>query len=150
MIRHAFDLLGKLLDGGHSTIAGRQAGSATADNCGGRAIADEVIAAIIAAVYAIARRRSVQPAAGHDAASAGNRALRQSDQAPLAQDARPVIEAFPHAPGFPWSYGPVWRRRVTMRPAPEQKSELLPHRTRQIAFRSATARPGAFKPDPPA
>src|SRR5260370_1430896 len=51
MIRDASDLLGKLLDGGHSTIAGRLA--AGFRNCGRGAIADEIIAAMIAAGYAM-------------------------------------------------------------------------------------------------
>jgi hypothetical protein len=49
MIRDASDLLGKLLDGGHSTIAGRLAGGFR--NCGRGAVADEIIAAMIAAGY---------------------------------------------------------------------------------------------------
>jgi hypothetical protein len=51
MIRGASDLLGKLLDGGHSTIAGRLAGGFR--NCGRGAIADEIIAAMTAAGYAM-------------------------------------------------------------------------------------------------
>ena len=44
MIRDASDLLGRLLDGGHSTIAGRLAGGFR--NCGRDAIADEAIASM--------------------------------------------------------------------------------------------------------
>jgi hypothetical protein len=47
MIREASDLLAKLLDGGHRTIAGRLAGGFR--DCGRGAIADEIIAAMIAA-----------------------------------------------------------------------------------------------------
>src|SRR6266853_6604927 len=51
MIRDASDLLGQLLDGGHSTIASRLAGGFR--NCGRGAIADEIIAAMTAAGYAM-------------------------------------------------------------------------------------------------
>src|SRR5262249_36867230 len=51
MIRDASDLLGKLLDGGHSTVAGRLAGGFR--NCGRGAIADEIIATMTAAGYTV-------------------------------------------------------------------------------------------------
>jgi hypothetical protein len=96
MIRDASDLLGKLLDGGHSTIAGRLAGGFR--NCGRGAIADEIIAAMIAAGYAI---RESDPFSEQPVMT-----LPPRETSPyvnriklLWQKMRgPVIEAFPHAP----------------------------------------------------
>src|SRR5215831_4118371 len=99
MIRDASDLLGRLLDGGHSTIAGRLAGGLR--NCGRSAIADEIIAAMIAAGYAM---RESDPFSEQPVMT-----LPPRETSPyvnriklLWQKMRgPVIEAFPHAPGLP-------------------------------------------------
>jgi fido (protein-threonine AMPylation protein) len=99
MIRDASDLLGKLLDGGHSTIAGRLAGGLR--NCGRGAIADEIIAAMTAAGYVI---RENDPFAEQPIIT-----LPPRETSPYVNRIRllwqkmrgPVIDAFPHAPGLP-------------------------------------------------
>jgi fido (protein-threonine AMPylation protein) len=99
MIRDASNLLGKLLDGGHSTIAGRLAGGLR--NCGRGAIADEIIAAMTAAGYVM---RENDPFAGQSIIT-----LPPRETSPYVNRIRllwqkmrgPVIEAFPHAPGLP-------------------------------------------------
>jgi fido (protein-threonine AMPylation protein) len=99
MIRDASDLLGKLLDGGHSTIAGRLAGGLR--NCGRGAIADEIIATMTAAGYGVRENDpfSEQPVmvlAPRETSPYVNRIKL------LWQKMRgPVLEAFPHAPGLP-------------------------------------------------
>ena len=99
MIRDASDLLGKLLGGGHSTIAGRLAGGFR--NCGRGAIADEIIAAMTAAGYAMRENdpfneKPVTTLTPRETSPYVNR-IRL-----LWQKLRgPVIEAFPHAPGLP-------------------------------------------------
>ncbi len=99
MIRDVSDLLGKLLDGGHSTIAGRLAGGFR--NCGRGAIADEIIAAMSAAGYVM---RESDPFSEQPVIT-----LPPRETSPyvnriklLWQKMRgPVIQAFPHAPGLP-------------------------------------------------
>jgi hypothetical protein len=99
MIRDAPDLLSKLLDGGHSTIAGRPGGGFR--NCGRGPIADEIVAAMIAAGYAV---RESNPFSEQRAMT-----LPLREMSPyvnriklLWQKMRgPVIEAFPHVPGLP-------------------------------------------------
>jgi fido (protein-threonine AMPylation protein) len=99
MIRDASDLLGRLLDGGHSTIAGRLAGGFR--NCGRSAVADEIVAAMTAAGYAV---RESDPFNGQTLVT-----LPPRETSPyvnriklLWQKMRgPVIEAFPPAPGLP-------------------------------------------------
>ena len=99
MIRDASDLLGKLLDGGHSTIAGRLAGGLR--NCGRGAIADEIIAAMTAAGYVM---RENDPFAEQPIIT-----LPPRETSPYVNRIRllwqkmrgPVIDAFPHAPGLP-------------------------------------------------
>ena len=99
MIRDASDLLGKLLDGGHSTIAGRLAGGFR--NCGRDAIADEIIAAMTAAGYAM---RESDPFSEQPFVT-----LPLRETSPYVNRIkllwqkmrRPVIEALPHAPGLP-------------------------------------------------
>ena len=99
MIRDASDLLGKLLDGGHSTIAGRLAGGFR--NCGRGAIADEIIAAMTAAGYGVRENdpfseQPVMTVPPRETSPYVNRIKL------LWQKMRgPVIEAFPHAPGLP-------------------------------------------------
>lgn len=99
MIRHPSDLLRKLLDGGHSSIAGRLAGGFR--NCGRIAIADEIIAAMSAAGYTM---RETDPFSEQPVMT-----LRPRETSPYVNRIRllwrkmrgPVIDAFPHAPGLP-------------------------------------------------
>jgi fido (protein-threonine AMPylation protein) len=99
MIRDASDLLARLLDGGHSTIAGRLAG---AFRNGGRGmLADEVTHAMSAAGYAV---RETDPFTDRPAM-----ALSFRESSPYVNRIRilwrkmrdPVIESFPEAPGLP-------------------------------------------------
>ena len=99
MIRDASDLLSKLLDGGHSTIAGRLAGGFR--NCARGTIADEIVDPMIAAGYAVRERDpfSEQPGTTlplREISPYVNRIKL------LWQKMRgPAIEAFPPAPGLP-------------------------------------------------
>jgi hypothetical protein len=96
MIRDASDLLSKLLDGGHSTIAGRLAGGFR--NCGRGAIADEIVTTMKAAGYAV---RESDPFSGQPVMTLPLRKISPyvNRIKLLWQKMRgPVIEAFPHAP----------------------------------------------------
>ena len=99
MIRDASDLLGKLLDGGHSTIAGRLAGGLR--NCGRGAVADEIVAAMTAAGYGV---RENDPFGELPIMTLPLREISPyvNRIKLLWQKMRgPVIDAFPHAPGLP-------------------------------------------------
>jgi fido (protein-threonine AMPylation protein) len=99
MIRDASDLLARLLDGGHSTIAGRLAGAFR--NSGRGALADEVARTMSAAGYAL---RETDPFTDRPAV-----ALSFLETSPYVNRIRilwqkmrdPVIESFPEAPGLP-------------------------------------------------
>ena len=102
-IRDASDVLGRLLDGGHSTIAGRLAGALR--RLGRAATADEIL--------------NVMKRAGHDVresdpfAPARTFAAPGPVQAPIAGRLKslwkalrePAIAAFPKAPGLPRNAG---------------------------------------------
>jgi fido (protein-threonine AMPylation protein) len=99
MIRDASGLLSRLLDGGHSTIAGRLAGAFR--NSGRGALADEITATMSAAGYAV---RENDPFSGQPAI-----ALPARETSPYVNRIRllwrkmrqPVIDVFPKAPGVP-------------------------------------------------
>ena len=99
MIRDASDLLGRLLDGGHSTIAGRLAGAFR--NGGRAAVADETIAAMSAAGYTV---RESDPFGEQPAIR-----LPVREISPYVNRIRllwqkmrePAIKLFPDAPGLP-------------------------------------------------
>ena len=99
MIRDASDLLARLLDGGHSTIAGRLAGAFR--NSGRGALADEIERTMSAAGYAV---RETDPFTDRPGV-----ALSFRETSPYVNRIRilwqkmrdPVIESFPEAPGLP-------------------------------------------------
>jgi fido (protein-threonine AMPylation protein) len=99
MIRDASDLLGRLLDGGHSTIAGRLAGAFR--NSGRGALADEIMATMATAGYAM---RESDPFSDQPIT-----ALPARETSPYVNRIRllwqkmrdPVIDVFPKAPGLP-------------------------------------------------
>jgi fido (protein-threonine AMPylation protein) len=99
MVRGASTLLARLLDGGHSTIAGRLAG--VFRNNGRNAIADEILKTMAAAGYTV---RETDPFADRPAL-----ALLSRQTSPYVNRIRllwqkmrePVIARFPKAPGLP-------------------------------------------------
>ena len=98
-IRDAADVLGRLLDGGHSVIAGRLAGAFR--RIGRDDVADETLSVMKRAGYDV---READPFAREHAFGAPSRA-----QAPIVGRLQslwetmrePVIAAFPEAPGLP-------------------------------------------------
>ena len=98
-IRDASGLLSRLLDGGHSKIAGRLAGAFR--NIGRDRIADDILKTMIAAGYDV---REQDPFADSPALIMGSR-----ERSPYVNRIRllwqkmraPVIERFPKAPGAP-------------------------------------------------
>jgi hypothetical protein len=96
-IRDASDILGLLLEGGHSTIAGRLAGAFR--NIGRERIADDIVSAMRAAGYDV---REQDPFASRIA-------LPRREASPYAGRIRlmwqqmrgPVVEKFPASPGRP-------------------------------------------------
>lgn len=98
-IRDASGLLARLLDGGHSTIAGRLAGAFR--NSGRDRIADEIVKTMSAAGYSM---RETDPFDDRPAL-----ALPARETSPYVNRIRllwqkmrePVIERFPKAPGLP-------------------------------------------------
>src|SRR5262252_194090 len=103
MIRDASGLLAKLLDGGHSTIAGRLAGAFR--NSGRDRIADEIVKTMSAAGYTV---RETDPFDDRPAL-----ALHTRETSPYVNRIRllwqkmrePVITRFPQAPGLPRNVG---------------------------------------------
>lgn len=99
MVRDASALLARLLDGGHSTIAGRLAGAFR--NNGRDTIADEILKTMAAAGYTV---READPFADRPAF-----ALPSRQTSPYVNRIRllwqkmrePVIARFPKAPGLP-------------------------------------------------
>jgi len=102
-IRDASGLLAKLLEGGHSTIAGRLAGAFR--NSGRDRIADEIVKTLSAAGYTV---RETDPFDDRPAL-----ALHTRETSPYVNRIRllwqkmrePVITRFPQAPGLPRSLG---------------------------------------------
>lgn len=99
MVRDASDILPRLLDGGHSTIAGRLAGAFR--NIGRARIADEIVATMRAAGYDVRENDPFEAPApmllnARETSPYVNR-VRLLWQAMRA----PVIARFPKAPGLP-------------------------------------------------
>ncbi len=98
-IRDVSGLLRKLLDGGHSTIAGRLAGAFR--NSGRDALADEIVKTMSAAGYTVRESDPFENRPGF--------ALPARETSPYVNRIRllwqkmraPVIERFPRAPGLP-------------------------------------------------
>ena len=99
MIRDASELLAKLLEGGHSTIAGRLAGALR--NIGRERIADEILETMRAADYDV---RESDPFETRPPVILSSR-----ERSPYVNRMRlkwqamrePIIERFPQAPGLP-------------------------------------------------
>jgi fido (protein-threonine AMPylation protein) len=99
MIRDASEVLDLLLEGGHSTVAGRLAGAFR--NIGRARIADEILNGMRAADYSV---RETEPFDGQTAVTISAR-----ERSPYVNRIRlmwqamrqPVIEIFPSAPGLP-------------------------------------------------
>lgn len=108
MIRDVSSLLAKLLDGGHSTIAGRLAGALR--NNGRDALAGEIIDTMSAAGYTI---RESDPFTDRPVIT-----LPTRETSPYVNRIRilwekmrqPVIEIFPKAPGLPRNPAPYLKR----------------------------------------
>ena len=107
-VRDASGLLSRLLSGGHSTIAGRLAGAFR--NNGRNAIADEIIATMVAAGYDVRE---------NDPFTDGpSPVLSPRETSPYVNRIRllwqkmrePVIERFPQAPGVPRNIGAYMKR----------------------------------------
>lgn len=97
MVRNASDLLGRLLEGGHSTIAGRLAGAFR--NIGRPRIADDIVGAMEAAGYTISESdpfedRSLIAFGARETSPYVNR--MRMDWARMRDDVRRI---FPEAPG---------------------------------------------------
>jgi hypothetical protein len=107
-IRDASGLLARLLDGGHSTIAGRLAGAFR--NSGRDRIADDITKTMSAAGYAV---RENDPFTDKPSL-----ALPARETSPYVNRIRllwqkmrePVIERFPKAPGLPRNIGAYMKR----------------------------------------
>ena len=100
MIRDASGLLAKLLDGGHSTIAGRLAGAFR--NSGRDRIADEIVKTMSAAGYAVRENDPFKDQSRAGVIAPAKRRLTSIGIRLLWQKMRePVIERFPKAPGLP-------------------------------------------------
>ncbi len=99
MVRDSSELLGHLLEGGHSRIAGRLAGALR--NIGRERMADEIIATMRAADYGVREEDPFE--------STGNVVLSAREVSPYVNRLRlmweelrsQVIERFPAAPGLP-------------------------------------------------
>jgi hypothetical protein len=107
-IRDASGLLARLLNGGHSTIAGRLAGAFR--NCGRDRIADDITKTMSAAGYAV---RENDPFTDKPSL-----ALPARETSPHVNRIRllwqkmrePVIDRFPKAPGLPRNIGAYMKR----------------------------------------
>lgn len=99
MIQDATEILEKLLEGGHSTVAGRLAGAFR--NTGQESIADDIVKTMKAAGYAV---RENDPFATHSSyAFSGRERSPYVNRLNLMWQAmrEPVIKHFPEAPGLP-------------------------------------------------
>ena len=97
--RHASDVLARLLDGGHSAVAGRLAGAFR--RIGRTDIADEIIPAMKAAGYDVRERDPFTLAQGFGAMSCSTAPIVGRLHALWERFREPVIESFPKAPGMP-------------------------------------------------
>jgi len=98
-VRDASDVLAVLLEGGHSTIAGRLAGAFR--NAGGARIADEIVKTMEAAGYTV---RETDPFEDRPAVMlVARKASPYVNRLRLMWDAmrQPVLDVFPAAPGIP-------------------------------------------------
>ena len=98
-IRDASDVLGRLLEGGHSTIAGRLAGAFR--NIGRDRIADDIVSAMRAAGYTVREQDPFTSRIASGVAAAGGVALCRPHPPDVAANARRGDRRFPAPPGRP-------------------------------------------------
>lgn len=147
MVRDASGLLARLLEGGHSKVAGRLAGALR--NCGRGRIADDIVKTMTAAGYDV--RES-------DPFTDGKTfVFKPREKSPYVNRIRllwqkmrgPVIERFPKSPGFAMSAGNI---RAYMKRAAEVYVTDAYHSLSIEGYRVSTAliervRSGAWNPD---
>jgi len=98
-IRDASDVLRRLLDGGHSAIAGRLAGAFR--RIGRADVADEILRTMKAAGYDVRESDPFTPEQSFGAVARGATPIVGRLQAMWESFREPVIETFPKAPGLP-------------------------------------------------
>ena len=98
-IRDASDVLARLLDGGHSAIAGRLAGAFR--RIGRPGTAGEIVRTMKAASYDVRESDPFAPARGLGGVSRSAAPIVGRLQAMWERFRAPVIETFPKAPGLP-------------------------------------------------
>lgn len=98
-IRDASDELGRLLDGGHSAIAGRLAGAFR--RIGRPHFADDILRSMKAAGYDVRENDPFTPQQGFGAFSHAAAPIAGRLQAMWERFREPVIAVFPEAPGLP-------------------------------------------------
>lgn len=98
-IRDASDVLGRLLDGGHSAIAGRLAGAFR--RTGRAEIADDILQAMKAAGYDVRESDPFTPQQSLGATGQGTAPIVGRMDAMWEMFRAPVIDVFPRNPGLP-------------------------------------------------
>jgi hypothetical protein len=98
-LRDASSLLYRLLEGGHSTIAGRLAGAFR--NCGLERIADDIVKTMTAAGYDIRESDPFADKPVHSFATRETSPYIHRIQLMWQKMRTPVLESFPQAPGRP-------------------------------------------------
>jgi fido (protein-threonine AMPylation protein) len=98
-IRDASDVLGRLLDGGHSVIAGRLAGAFR--RIGRNAVADEILSAMKRAGYVVRESDPFEPEQTFGTLSRAQVPIVGRLQAMWEAMRAPVMAVFPDAPGLP-------------------------------------------------
>ncbi len=98
-IHDATDVLGRLLDGGHSVIAGRLAGAFR--RIGEDKVADEILNVMRRAGYDVREADPFKPEHTFDALSRAQAPIVRRLQSLWERMREPVIAAFPETPGLP-------------------------------------------------
>ena len=98
-VRDAGDVLGRLLDGGHSAVAGRLAGAFR--RIGRAAMADEMLRVMKGAGYDVRESDPFEPAQTFSALKETQEPIARRLQSLWETSREPVIEAFPKAPALP-------------------------------------------------
>lgn len=98
-IRDASDVLGRLLDGGHSVVAGRLAG--TFRRVGRDDVADEIVSAMKAAGYDVRENDPFEARQAFGALNLAAAPIVGRLQAMWRSLRGPILEVFPVAPGLP-------------------------------------------------
>ena len=98
-IRDAADVLGRLLDGGHSVIAGRLAGAFR--RIGRDDVADEILSVMKRAGYDVREADPFEPEQAFGALGRAQAPIVGRLQSLWETMREPVIAAFPEAPGLP-------------------------------------------------